>query len=604
MTRRLFPLLVLPLFGCPDQNIGTFNTPPEAVITLPADGSSLQTNTVTFGGRVNDAQDNPQDLVVQWTTTLAPDLPLNTDAPDTEGFMQFTAQGLASGTHLIELLVTDTRGATDSDTVEITILTDPPLVNIEEPLTGALYYAGNPIEFRGRVSNSDETEFDLSVVWTSDLDGELRVGNADSEGLTVFTGALNAGFHTITLTATDGVGVVGSASKVIEVSDFPVGQLDQDGDGWCPDGQDLNGDGECDDTELVGQPGSNDCNDLEPLAYPGAAEECDGIPDNNCDGILDETDIDNDGDGWSACQGDCVDIATVEFPVPAVIYPGAAEVCDGYDNNCDAVTLPGEVDADLDTYFVCDGDCDDNDNAVSPGATEVCNEIDDNCDGTIDEGFDADGDGYATCTGDCDDTDANIHPNAVEICNDWDDDCDGVVNENADPTEVGETIPAVPDGIDQYVDLATFARIIAFPPITTCQFGTCTAIFDGALQLCENSAATTGAFASAWDAFDAFRVEYTTATGTLAGCPFTVNLSVPPGNDYALHLYGADIGSPPNTWDLLAQSDNPGNATETITYQDLDLSTLFGGQDFVIVVLSKGYHACPGSAYSLTVSGF
>jgi len=604
MTTRPLPLLALLLLGCPDQTIGTFNTSPEAAITLPAAGALLEVNTVTFAGRVSDAQDAPPDLVVQWTSSLSPDVPLSVDAPDAEGFMQFTVQGLASGTHLIELQVSDTKGATDSDTLELTVLTDPPLVTIEEPLTGALYYAGDPILFRGSVSNADEDEFDLNVIWTSNIDGELNVGNADSDGVTAFNAGLTAGFHTVTLTATDSVGAVGSASKVVEVSDFPVGQLDQDQDGWCPDGEDLDGDGECDESELLGQPGSNDCDDHEPLAYPGAPEECDGIADNNCDGILDETDLDNDGDGWSACQGDCADIATVAFPLPAVIFPGATEVCDGFDNNCDGVTLNGEVDADLDTYFVCDGDCDDDDNAINPGATEVCNDIDDDCDTQVDEGFDADGDGYSTCAGDCDDTDGNVHPNAVEICNDWDDDCDGVINENADPTEVGETIPSVPDGIDQYLDLATFSRILAFPPITTCQFGTCTSIFDGAIDLCENTAATTGAFASAVDVFDAFLVDYSTATGTLAGCPFSVNLTVPPGHDYALHLYGADIGSPPATWDLLAQSDNPGNATETITYQDLDLSTLFGGQDFVIVVLGKGYHACPGSAYTMTVSGF
>ena len=64
-------------------------------------------------------------------------------------------------------------------------------------------------------------------------------------------------------------------------------------------------------------------------------------------------------------------------------------------------------------------------NAIHPGATEVCNSIDDDCDGCTDEGFDQDNDGYTVCEGDCNDALAAIHPGATEICNGIDDDCEG-----------------------------------------------------------------------------------------------------------------------------------------------------------------------------------
>jgi hypothetical protein len=63
------------------------------------------------------------------------------------------------------------------------------------------------------------------------------------------------------------------------------------------------------------------------------------------------------------------------------------------------------VDGDEDGFPI-DVDCDDTDPAVNPGATEICNGIDDNCDTVIDEGFDVDADGYTTCGGDCNDGDA------------------------------------------------------------------------------------------------------------------------------------------------------------------------------------------------------
>ena len=111
-------------------------------------------------------------------------------------------------------------------------------------------------------------------------------------------------------------------------------------------------------------------------------------------------------------------------------------------------------DADRDGY-IPPNDCNDNNFNVHPGATEVCNGIDDNCDGQIDEQGavgcttyyrDSDNDGYglrgdtaclcapsgsyrATQSGDCDDTRSSVHPGAIEACNGRDDNCDGQTDE-------------------------------------------------------------------------------------------------------------------------------------------------------------------------------
>jgi len=186
---------------------------------------------------------------------------------------------------------------------------------------------------------------------------------------------------------------------------------------------------------------AGDCDDADAAVNPGATEICNGI-DDNCDGNIDEgcatyyQDADGDGygnpevsevatsppAGYVTNADDCDD-------TNAAVNPGATEICNGIDDNCDGKIDEG-FDADGDGFTTCAGDCDDTNAAVNPGATEICNGIDDDCDGEIDEGFDADGDGFTTCAGDCDDANAAVNPGATEICNGIDDNCDGAVDED------------------------------------------------------------------------------------------------------------------------------------------------------------------------------
>jgi hypothetical protein len=168
-----------------------------------------------------------------------------------------------------------------------------------------------------------------------------------------------------------------------------------------------------------------DCDDGDAAVFPGAEELCDEL-DNDCDGKVDEP-FDADGDGYYSAElcehGDDCDDSIYSF------NPGANEVpYNGVDEDCDGEDLR-DVDGDGYEGVQVDGtDCEDDDASVYPGAEEVPkDEIDQDCDGV--DLLDADGDGYDDQDWggeDCDDEDPEVNPGAMDWLNDEiDADCDG-----------------------------------------------------------------------------------------------------------------------------------------------------------------------------------
>jgi hypothetical protein len=263
------------------------------------------------------------------------------------------------------------------------------------------------------------------------------------------------------------------------------GCVELGGPGWCPFGQlcsevtrecttcrDEDGD-----RFTAAACGGSDCDDHDPETHPGALDGC-RAGDGDCDGDVDEDpDVvlyrDEDGDGyapddpfiasfarcrplpnWASSRGDCYD-------AEPTVHPGAIELCDGFDTDCNSLLdFPGEDDdrdgySDPACWSAAGQDCDDEDPTRYWGAYEtMCELVDRDCDGHVWRDYDADGVVSPLCGGgdcndgdpavgaevdfdgdghfdrlcpmgdDCDDRDRYAYAGAPEICNRRIDGCD------------------------------------------------------------------------------------------------------------------------------------------------------------------------------------
>jgi hypothetical protein len=237
----------------------------------------------------------------------------------------------------------------------------------------------------------------------------------------------------------------------------------------------------------------DDCDDTDAAINPGASERCDTPDDDDCDGLLQTDDPDNDGLGtvYLDVDGDgvgstsdpravCEDPVPTDVPVLAGYAPDPGDCNDAdpslstpilwhLDNDDDGFGAPpliddSEADRPVLSCFPVPGrsrdstDCNDDEPAVNPVGTEVCDELDNDCNGVVDDGAagavfahpDLDGDGvgagdqrflcsqfasFSARGDDCDDTDPLRSPLQPEDCGPVDRDCDGV-NGDDDPDTV------------------------------------------------------------------------------------------------------------------------------------------------------------------------
>jgi subtilisin family serine protease len=178
--------------------IATVNQPPVARFT-----ASCPTSQCTF-----DASSSTDNVgIVKYAWTWGDGRGENKTLPITRNTWSVT------GLYTVTLTVSNAGGLTNTISKQVAVPDQPPVATIAAPASGNTFMQGMPVNFIGSATDfEDGTLPGSALVWSSSMNGQLGVGTSLS------TSILTPGTHTITLTATDVLGVVGIATRTIIIA--------------------------------------------------------------------------------------------------------------------------------------------------------------------------------------------------------------------------------------------------------------------------------------------------------------------------------------------------------------------------------------------------
>ncbi len=178
--------------------------PPTVTISGPSDGSSFSrlASNVFFSTDLVDPEG--MEVTVGWTSDV--DGPLGSGG-------SLVKNDLSYGTHVITATGTDPQGNTDSDTISITIVNNPPQVDIIQPVSAA-FCTDETINFNADVIDINQTGATLpnsGVAWRVDA------GAPFATGPTASTSFATAGSRTVTVKATDELGLIDEDAVLLTI---------------------------------------------------------------------------------------------------------------------------------------------------------------------------------------------------------------------------------------------------------------------------------------------------------------------------------------------------------------------------------------------------
>jgi hypothetical protein len=369
-ARRLLPLLLPLAAACSDESgLKVYNTAPTVSIVSPSSGSVFEEgDLVEFRGVARDNEEPNESLQVLWVSNKDGDLGVS--PPDAEGQLYLAVSALSVNVHVVTLSAVDASGeqATTAVSIQVTeAWVDPnagkPTVVLTGPPEDSSFVVGETIRFVGTATDAEQTWDTLQASLSSDRDGTLWTGNPGSNGVvSVDVDDLSAGWHVVILSVVDDDGHAASDDVSLTV----IGDHAPSAEILLPE----------DRVEFLIS---------DTVVFEGQVED-DLTPFGDLEVLWESSLLGELHAGWA----DGVGSTRLARALPEGVHIVTLTTWDaGGQTDSDSVTItvrdPLNVDNDMDGYTEAGGDCDDDDVRVHPGASEICNDRDDDCDGLVNE---------------------------------------------------------------------------------------------------------------------------------------------------------------------------------------------------------------------------
>ena len=202
-------------------DVGPANATPSCTLVSPEDLSAAAVGTeVLVEGVVSDADIPAEELLVVISSDA--DGVLYEGAASSDGTVRLLTDALSTATHTLSMTAADELG-TDCVSSLVYTVDEPPQIDIVSPSDGELVNEQDEVTFSATVADYEDDPADVSLVWSSDVDGELSTAPADSAGEVSFRRSdLSTGTHRISLAATDTHGVSSVVSVDLSINARPT----------------------------------------------------------------------------------------------------------------------------------------------------------------------------------------------------------------------------------------------------------------------------------------------------------------------------------------------------------------------------------------------